>query len=229
MTRGKPVKERDAQLTREKLVRASLRLFASQGYHSTKVSDIVGSCGVTQATFYWHFQSKLELVLELVGTGRSSLLNTMRRGYRTEISSVYDMVENSRRWFTDLLQYAQENREFMAILLGRGYGAELQIDRAIDATRSAMFEVLQQNIARAVDLGMLERREPDVRSALIHRLIEGSLEWWLFGNEHQLDHQPSVSREELAEQLIHFEFFGLSGSSSTELHASKPSRLAAVD
>ncbi|MFF5864404.1 TetR/AcrR family transcriptional regulator [Pseudomonas sp. NPDC012596] len=203
---------RDAQVTRDNLIRAGLALIASQGYHATKVSEIVRRCGVTQAAFYWHFPSKLELVLELMASGRATLLDTLRRGYRDRIESVDDMVENSCRWFTDLLRYCHDNREYMAILLARGYGADPQIDRAIADTRTAMYEVLRGNIARAVDLGRLQPQATDLRAAFVHRLLEGSIEWWLFGHDYDLQHQPTVSTEVLARQLAEFEFYGLNGS-----------------
>lgn len=211
MAKGTLVKERDAQVTRQRLIKASLGLIASQGYHSTKISDIVRQCSVTQATFYWHFPSKLELVLEILVSGRDSLLSTLRRGYRSQITSVSDMVNNSKVWLTDLLDYADENREFMAILLGRGYSADPQIDAAIAQTRASMFEELSLNIGRAVQLGMLPDTPGDARGALVHRLIEGTLEWWLFGNGHDLNHRSTLTSDQLAEQLVSFEFFGLCG------------------
>lgn len=200
--------------TRDNLRRAALDLFASHGYHRTRIAEIVQRCGLTQAAFYWHFDSKLGLALELIAEGREAMLATLRRGYRQRIDSVQDMVDNSQRWIAELLQFAQDNRQFMAILLARGHGADVQVDRAIGETRTAIYDALHANIARAVELGMLPAAAVDLRAGFVHRLIEGSIEWWLFGHDYDLEHRPHVDAATLAAQLVRFEFFGLSGAAA---------------
>lgn len=208
--------ETQSASTRGNLRRAALELFASNGYHRTRISEIVQRCGLTQAAFYWHFDSKLGLALDLIAEGREAMLATLRRGYRQRIDSVQDMADNSQRWIVDLLQFAQDNRAFMAFLLARGHGADAQVDRAIGDTRAAIYEALRANIARAVELGMLVPREVDLRAGFVHRLIEGSIEWWLFGHDYDLAYQPQVDAAELAAQLVRFEFFGLGGDAAQE-------------
>lgn len=43
------------------MIEAALRLFEEQGYHQTKVSDIVREAGVAQGTFYLYFQNKEDM------------------------------------------------------------------------------------------------------------------------------------------------------------------------
>jgi AcrR family transcriptional regulator len=47
--------------TKESLIEAAIKLFEEQGYHSTKVSDIVREAGVAQGTFYLYFKSKEDM------------------------------------------------------------------------------------------------------------------------------------------------------------------------
>jgi AcrR family transcriptional regulator len=46
---------------KDNIIEAALTLFEEQGYHQTKVSDIVRDAGVAQGTFYLYFQSKEDL------------------------------------------------------------------------------------------------------------------------------------------------------------------------
>lgn len=206
-------KLRGGPATKRKLSAAGLKLFATHGYHLTKVADIVADCGLTQASFYLYYKTKLELALELIAYGRDEMLSTVKRGYREAPATPRDMLENSQTWLRDLLVFSQENRYFMAFLLARGHGADPEIDRAIADTRQAVYLALRQNIARATELGMLPKgRDASLRAAFVHRLIEGSMEWWLFGHGYHLDHKPPVSAEVLAADLVRFEFLGLIGS-----------------
>jgi AcrR family transcriptional regulator len=195
---------------KETLLRNSARLFAVHGYHAAKIADIVRASGVTQATFYWHFPSKLEVALEIIARGRGQMLEVIRHGYRPQAVSVEDMLANTERWLLQLLEFADRNRHFIAILLSRLKGADVQIDQAIIETRNALFSALRTNIEQAVSTGTLPKGQgKDLRAAFVYRLIEGSIEWWLFGPSNQLDHISTVSAGNMAFQLARFEFFGL--------------------
>lgn len=56
---------RQADLTRQRLVRAALELFTAQGYHVTTTPDIAKKAGVAEGTIYRHFDSKAHLLNEL--------------------------------------------------------------------------------------------------------------------------------------------------------------------
>jgi AcrR family transcriptional regulator len=46
---------------RERIIEAAMKLFEEQGYHGTKVSNIVKEAGMAQGTFYLYFKSKEDL------------------------------------------------------------------------------------------------------------------------------------------------------------------------
>ena len=54
------------EVRKKELIDAALKLFMKKGYEQTAVSDIVKEIGVAQGTFYYHFKSKNELLLEVV-------------------------------------------------------------------------------------------------------------------------------------------------------------------
>lgn len=54
-----------ADLTRQRLVRAALELFTTQGYHPTTTPQIARRAGIAEGTIYRHFSSKQQLLNEL--------------------------------------------------------------------------------------------------------------------------------------------------------------------
>lgn len=54
-----------ADLTRQRLVRAALELFTTQGYHDTTTPQIAKKAGVAEGTIYRHFASKQHFFNEL--------------------------------------------------------------------------------------------------------------------------------------------------------------------
>lgn len=62
-TSSPPVTGRTAR-TRARLLAAALDLFARQGYDGTTVAQIAAAAGVTEMTFYRHFGSKDQLLVD---------------------------------------------------------------------------------------------------------------------------------------------------------------------
>jgi AcrR family transcriptional regulator len=53
------------ELTRARLIRTALELFATQGFHDTTTAQIAKKAGIAEGTIYRHFASKQQLVNEL--------------------------------------------------------------------------------------------------------------------------------------------------------------------
>lgn len=60
----KPSRKQQAENTHRKLADAALRLFASEGYDHVVVDDICREVGVSKGTFYVHFASKDQVLVE---------------------------------------------------------------------------------------------------------------------------------------------------------------------
>jgi AcrR family transcriptional regulator len=58
------VKNARGRRTKQKLIDAAIRCFSDYGYRRTRIQDIVFQAGVSQGSFYRHFTTKSELLLE---------------------------------------------------------------------------------------------------------------------------------------------------------------------
>ncbi|MEK3888807.1 TetR/AcrR family transcriptional regulator [Bacillus sp. FSL K6-3431] len=197
---------------REELLYIALELFATKGYHQTKVSDIVKQAGVAQGTFYWHFKSKEEIALEIVEKGKENLLDAVHQGYRQQFGSTQDMIESSSNFMKKIFYFAKENKSLMIFLLIKGLGADLLIRNAIVGTFTSIENAFKQNIDRAIALGMLETSNMvDLKANMLTSLVIGTITKWLFGPSFDVDHTPTLSVEEVTREMVQFEFFGLYG------------------
>lgn len=50
---------------RERLIRSAARLFIENGYHATGIKDIINHAEVSKGSFYFYFESKRDLALEV--------------------------------------------------------------------------------------------------------------------------------------------------------------------
>ncbi|HHY74741.1 MAG TPA: TetR/AcrR family transcriptional regulator [Bacillus bacterium] len=195
---------------RSQILEVALKLFATQGYHKTKVSDIVHAAGVAQGTFYWYFTSKEAIALEIINNGQTNLIAVISQGYRESKGTVQEVVKASEKLFADLFTYSQQNSYFMKLLL-KGIGTEDTVQSAILESRQKLEEAFQNNIQRATELGILPKKDPAIQSALLVSLMEGMLERWLFRPQLKHSSLQKKSAQELAQEVVKFEFFGLLG------------------
>lgn len=80
--------------TRQCILEAAQRHFASGGYHGASIRDIVHTCGVSNAALYYHFGSKQNLYFEVLGeyiaavVGQLQLADTGKGTCRSRLSRV---------------------------------------------------------------------------------------------------------------------------------------------
>ncbi|MBE0690797.1 MAG: TetR family transcriptional regulator, partial [Anaerolineae bacterium] len=55
----------EAELTRQAVLAAALKVFSRQGYAATRLEEIADEAGVTRGAIYWHFKNKADLYIEL--------------------------------------------------------------------------------------------------------------------------------------------------------------------
>ncbi len=198
-------------------MKVGLELFATKGYHATKVSDIVKETGVAQGTFYWYFKSKEEIALRIIKDGKSNLLKVVQQGYRKNEGTTQDMMKSSQQLMYNLLHFASENRHLMILLFLKGQGADVTIRNAISETHLAIEEEFATNMYRAIKLGMLEDRGyVPLQAQMVTNLVTGLISRWLFGPFYELDYTPTLSIDVVAKEIVTFEFFGLLGTGARE-------------
>ncbi|NMI05873.1 TetR/AcrR family transcriptional regulator [Paenibacillus sp. SZ31] len=197
---------------RDQIIRIAMERFATQGYHQTKISDIVREAGVAQGTFYWHFKSKEAIASEIVLTGKEKLLEAIGQGYRKDAGSIEDMVKASERLFTDMFSFAAKNRYFMELLL-KGIVTEESVQRLVEETRNGVETAFRHNMERAIELGMLPQdMDVPLRAALLVSMIEGMISRWLFGSDELHSKFSAMTASSLAAEAASFEFYGLLGT-----------------
>jgi AcrR family transcriptional regulator len=106
----------DADLTRQALLDAALKVFGQEGYAAARLEDVAETAGVTRGAIYHHFGSKSELFASLVEDAAQS----SRRAMAEAIAAGGGFPEIARRILVISLRLLQEDARFrgaMALLL----------------------------------------------------------------------------------------------------------------
>ncbi len=80
MSPVKPIRKRDRDATRTRIVDAARDLFVEQGYARTTIADIARAADVAPQTVYWAFGSKAGLVREIRDAWFASARTSERMG-----------------------------------------------------------------------------------------------------------------------------------------------------
>lgn len=71
-------KRRRSKDKRDRILKAAVKVFAKNGFHATRVSEVAKAAGVADGTIYLYFKSKEELLVSLFEDRVSKLLTFMR-------------------------------------------------------------------------------------------------------------------------------------------------------
>lgn len=72
------------KVTKEEIVKFSMKVFWKQGYHQTSMNDLADTCGLQKASLYHHFPKGKEQIMEAV-------LALLHKGYQNSLFSIaYD-------------------------------------------------------------------------------------------------------------------------------------------
>lgn len=141
----------EAEVTRQRLLKAALTVFSRQGYADTRLEDIAEEAEVTRGAIYHHFGSKAELYNTLMAENAARVNPVMEKA----ISQADSPLAILRNLLTALLRYAAEDQTFRAInelamfktAIAPELEAGMQLKRqSIQTTVDYLAQVAQQGI-----------------------------------------------------------------------------------
>jgi AcrR family transcriptional regulator len=147
---------------REQILAESARLFAERGYHPTAVADVVDSLGVGKGVFYWYFDSKEDLFLEILASSSQDLRRRQQAAIGDEPDPLRRIelgIRASLRWFREhrhlfnLSQFAATEERFAGVL------------RQNDAVA---IDDITRHLKEAMALGRIPDQDPTM---LAHALV----------------------------------------------------------
>jgi TetR/AcrR family fatty acid metabolism transcriptional regulator len=163
---------------RRQILDAAIRVFARQGFHSCRVSDIADEAGVAYGLVYHYFKSKDEVLNELFTERWSVLLAAIEeidgqpiRG-REKLDAVARFIIDSYRYDPELMKVIIVEVTRAANSFGRTHLPEIR--RAYD--------LIAKIVADSQASGDFRRDvDPEFASMWFYGAIEQLLSGWVFG------------------------------------------------
>jgi AcrR family transcriptional regulator len=162
---------------RRQILDAAVRVFARQGFHATRVSDIADEAGVAYGLVYHYFKSKDEVLNELFAERWSLLLaaieETDRAGgpHRARLAAVASFIIDSYRHDPELMKVIIVEVTRAANSFGQTHLPEI---------RSA-YQSIAKIVAEGQEAGAFRRDiDPMFASMAFYGAVEQLLSGWIF-------------------------------------------------
>jgi TetR/AcrR family fatty acid metabolism transcriptional regulator len=172
---------------RRVILDAAVRVFARQGFHTCRVSDIADEAGVAYGLVYHYFSSKEEILDTLflerwdVMLGAIAEADASRRAPREKLLAIAAFIVDSYRHDPELMKVIIVEVTRAANTFGRTHLAKIR----------EAYAQIAEIVARAQDDGVFRREiRPEFAALAFYGLIEQVLTGWIFDSE-------AVGEEEL--------------------------------
>jgi len=141
---------------RDQLMDFATRRFAEQGYHPTSVSEIVSGLGVGKGVFYWYFDSKEQLFLEILKDAQTDL----RRKQQQAISGVDDPVRRIELGLRASMAWSEAHRDHNKLI--QFAATEAAFAEALRRGQEIAVADVVKHVKEAMAVGRARDADPDV-------------------------------------------------------------------
>jgi len=159
------------QSTRERIIDTAYDLFREKGYDQTTINDICAACGITKTTFYYHLDSKENLISRYYKSVTQSLA-----------SQILDVLSQENYW--EQLVVCFQTIVEASIKIGSDLDAQLFImnlrkDKGTFDMNDDLTKMAVLLITRAQKAGQIRNQSPpeQLYYAFSHAFIGYELKW----------------------------------------------------
>jgi len=162
---------------RRAILDAAIRIFARQGFHSARVSDVAAEAGVAYGLVYHYFDSKDQMLNELF-TERWSLLLEAIREADAQLDSPREKLEAAAGF---IIESYRHNPELMKVIIVEVTRAANSFGRTHLPEIREAYDQIAKIVADAQAAGEFRADvSPDFAAMLFYGAIEQLLTGWIF-------------------------------------------------
>jgi AcrR family transcriptional regulator len=181
----------NSQETRSRILDAAVNVFASKGYHDTKVDDIVAESQTSKGSFYFYFPSKQDIFLALVDNFADLLETRLRDRIKREPSGVARVDLALRVCLETFGQY----RGLAKIALVQATGLGIAFEQKRQSVNDRFIQIIREHLDQAVIEGSIPALDTEVAAcAWVGALNEIVLRWVYHGEPDPIRSLPTLRR-----------------------------------
>ena len=185
---------------KEQILDAALHTIVQNGYHQSRMDDIVSTSGLSKGAIYWYYKSKKDMYLDLVNHWVIRYSNSLLKLPQEDISSGEQLKNLFETFFK---QFEKDPIVFKALLefwslAGRDTDFKIKLEKVTQN----FIHYIESIIKKGVESGEFKQVNPNIAAMSIMVVIEG-ISWFT------LFEKNSVSAKEYTDTVFEFILSGL--------------------
>ena len=185
---------------KEQILDAALYVIVQNGYHQSRMDDIVSTSGLSKGAIYWYYKSKKDIYLDLVNHWVIRYSNSLLKLPQEDISSGEHLKNLFETFFN---QFEKDPIVFKALLefwslAGRDTDFKIKLEKVTQN----FIHYIESIIKKGVESGEFKQVNPNIAAMSIMVVIEG-ISWFT------LFEKNSVSAKEYTDTVFEFILSGL--------------------
>ena len=174
-------RQKKALETRNKLLHKSLELFGKYGFEHVTIEQITKACDVSKGTFYTHFPSKYDVILE-----KFKEFDTFYDTVEKEINPTLSASEKILTIYNEQMLYIINvvGKDVLTTVYTAAMTNQVEEDHYLISPERKIFQILNNYIAEGVTSGEFRQdlSVADMQS-IIQRCMRANVYDWLIHNE----------------------------------------------
>lgn len=183
--------------SRDDVVRAAGRLFASRGFHGTSMRDLGEELGLLGSSLYSHVDSKEQLLVEVVQQGADLFqahADRVAAGDAPPEAKVGDLIRGH-------IEIITTNQDQSATFLNEARFLPDHARDAIVAMRDRYEATFRDVIAQGIEAGAFRQQNPALTTIMVLSVLNAVIRWYRPGG--------SQTADEIGEAMVAFVMEGL--------------------
>jgi len=172
--------------SREEILRVAARLFRARGYRASTLRKIAEAAGIKSGSIYYHFNSKDEILEEILNQG----LRDIYDGVREVIGPNEDGVDHRAR-----INDAIHTHLGLLLIHSEFTAANIRLYNQLPVNIRERQRSLRRSYAKLWDTLLKDAQQagllrPDIRIGLLRQFLLGALNWtveWFDAEKHSVD------------------------------------------
>ena len=192
------------EVRRQEIINAAIDVFYEYGYHRASMRDIARRIGVTQASLYYHFRNKEELLFTIVNQAANYLLLTLR----SILKQKKDPIEKLKDIIMGQILMTKTRRKEVKILVEDKKFLSAELNKLVKEQERTTYELFKANMEELEIQGKLRQYDLTTATFGIFGMIN-----WLY---HWYKPNKKLTLDELAEHIVNILFYGLLSEEASE-------------
>ena len=174
-------RQKKALETRNKLLHKSLELFGKYGFEHVTIEQITKACDVSKGTFYTHFPSKYDVILEKFKEF-DTFYDTVEKGIDPTLSASEKILTIYNEQMLYIINVV--GKDVLTTVYTAAMTNQVEEDHYLISPERKIFQILNNYIAEGVTSGEFRQdlSIADMQS-IIQRCMRANVYDWLIHNE----------------------------------------------